>query len=174
MNKNAQFFALITFIIVALVIVMTSVIFIYIQDTTETKLKQVIGDREANGKTGNETIDETFAGIGTAYNSLPWLSAFLIIGMIIAVLVGSYMVTTKPVMFVPFIFFMIILVVLGVGISNAYEKIYDDAKLSSSFDRFTASNYILLHLPEVLVVIGFLGAIVMFSRLGRKENPNVY
>ena len=95
--------------------------------------------------------------------------------MIIGIFIGSYLVTTKPIFFIPYIFVSIIAVIVGAGISNAYEQIIADETLALQFSYYTASNYILLHLPIILTVVAVVGAVIMFSRLGsRQEAGGLY
>jgi len=41
--------------------------------------------------------------------------------------------------------------------------------LSSTFTGFTGANWIMLNLPVWITIIGITGGIIMFSRMGRKE-----
>jgi len=79
------------------------------------------------------------------------------------------LVTTKPVFFIPYIFIVIIAIIVSVPLSNAYETLSNNAELSSTFTGFTASNFIMLNLPIWITIIGFTGGIIMFARMGRKE-----
>jgi hypothetical protein len=44
-----------------------------------------------------------------------------------------------------------------------------DATLSSTFSGFIGTNWIMLNLPIWITIVGFTGGIIMFSRLGKKE-----
>ncbi len=79
------------------------------------------------------------------------------------------MVTTKPIFFLPYLFIWIIAIIVSVPVSNAYETISADATLGSTYANFVGSNFILNFLPMIVAVIGMVGAIIMFTRMGRKE-----
>jgi uncharacterized membrane protein YfcA len=115
-------------------------------------------------------IDETIGVVNTAYYSLYWIAVLLIVGMMLSVLIGSYMVTTRPVFFIPYFIVTVIAIVVSVGLSNAYEQIIQDPLLASTFQGFIGANYILAYLPLWVTLLGFVGMIIMFTRLGSKEN----
>jgi hypothetical protein len=82
---------------------------------------------------------------------------------------GSYLVTTKPVYFVPYIFIVIIAVVVSAGISNAYDMVRTNPTLASTFEGFVGANYIMLYLPIWIAVVGIIGGIIMYSRLNQGD-----
>lgn len=172
MNKRGGFSDLFIFMILALAVIFISVIFVYLggQAYSEVKEKAI----EIEGIAGNENVsqivDDTLGAVNTAYQSLYWISLMLIVGMVISIFISSYLVTTKPVFFIPYIFLTIIAVVISVGISNAYEEVMQDPTLASTFANFVGANYIMLQLPIWISVIGIVGAIIMFSRMGSREN----
>ena len=116
-----------------------------------------------------QIIDKQMGNVGIAYSALYWITLFLIIGMIIAIMIGSYMVTTKPVFFVPYIFIVIIAVIVAAGVANAYEQIMATPDLAATFQGFVGSNFILLNLPIWVSVIGIAGGIIMFIRMQQSE-----
>lgn len=167
MNKKAGVTDIFLFIIISFVVVLICGIFVFIGNTTETRLHEVMDDMEFKNVNTSEVISGTIGKVSDAYESLKWLSFLVIIGMMLSILIGSYLVTTKPIFFIPYIFISIVAVLLSVTMANAYETLINNATLMSSFEGFTASNYILLHLPLWVTIISFAGAIIMFSRMGR-------
>jgi len=89
--------------------------------------------------------------------------------MIISIFIGSYLVTTKPIFFIPYIFITAIAVVVAVPMANTYEKLMTDATLSGTFSNFIGANWIMLNLPVWISIIGIAGGIIMFSRMGKNE-----
>lgn len=174
-NKKGAFSDLFIFMIVAFVLIVVSGIFIFIASTTKTQLHEAMDDMPNKaGVNMSETIDATMGVVDTTFKSLYWISIFLIIGMVISIFIGSYLVTTKPIFFIPYIFIVIIAVIVSVGISNAYESIVAEPTLQSTFVEFVGANFIMSKLPIWIAVIGFIGAIIMFSRLGSKEEQMYY
>jgi len=170
-NKKGGLTDLFIFMIMAFSIILISGIFIYMSNITSEKLHETMDDMVfGSGQNGSELLDDTFDQVPKTFQSLYWISIFLIVGMIISIFIGSYLVTTKPIFFIPYIFITIIAVIVSVGISNAYEMIIEDPTLSSTFAGFIGANFIMLHLPMWISVIGITGAIIMFVRMGSKDD----
>ncbi len=172
-NKRGGFTDLFIFMILAFVIVMISVIMIYIGNVTEEQLQLTVGKMDLHDSTGqnaSQVITSTFGAVNQSYAALYWISIFLIVGMIIGIFIGSYLVTTKPIFFIPYIFVTIIAIIVAVPISNAYETLANTPDLASTFAGFTGANWIMLNLPIWITIIGFAGAIIMFSRMGKRES----
>jgi hypothetical protein len=89
--------------------------------------------------------------------------------MVLSIFMGSYLVTTKPIFFIPYIFIVIIAVIVAVGLSNAYEQVIQDPTLASTFAGFVGANFIMAQLPIWITIIGFVGGIIMFVRMGSRE-----
>jgi len=174
LNKKGGYTDLFIFMIFTFVIVAVSGIFIYLSDITETRLHETMDSMSTAEVNHTAIIDDTYGDVPTSFQTLYWISIMIIIGMIISIFVGSYLVTTKPVFFFPYILVMIIAIIVSVGISNAYEEIATNPTLSATFVQFTGANFVLSHLPLWVAIIGIIGAIIMFSRLGSKEETAYY
>lgn len=172
-NKRGGFTDLFIFMIIAFVLIMMSAIMIYIGNTTETQLQSTIGQmtdlHDGSGNNASVVITNTFGAVNRSYQALYWISIFLIVGMIVGIFIGSYLVTTKPIFFIPYLFITIIAIIVSVPISNSYETLANTPDLASTFAGFTGSNWIMLNLPVWITIIGFVGAIIMFSRMGKRE-----
>lgn len=175
MNKTGGFTDLFLFMVIALVIVITSAIFIYLGNTVTDELHNTFDNTDVGGTVNvTEQIDKSMGAVNSAYAGLYWISIFLIVGMALSIFIGSYLVTTKPVFFVPYIFITIIAIIVGVGISNGYETIIATPELASTFAGFVGANYILAYLPIWIVIIGITGGIIMFSRMGKEQEVSYY
>ena len=158
--------------ILSVAIVFICGIFIFIGGKVTAQIHEKLDgqDNLAGGKNMTQIVENTMGKVNEAYQSLYWISIMLIVGMIVSIFIGSYLVTTKPIFFFPYIFILIIAVIVSVGISNAYEMVISDPTLASTFAGFTGANFIMLQLPIWICVIGFVGGIIMFARMGSKEN----
>ena len=169
-KKRGAFTDLFLFMIFAFAILLISGIFIYIGATVNTELHEKMDTMEFGDANTSQVIDQTMGKVNQSYNSLYWISIFLMVGMVISIFIGSYLVTTRPVFFIPYAFITIIAIIISVGISNAYEQVIADPTLASTFAGFVGANFIMLALPIWVTVIGIVGAIIMFVRMGSKEN----
>lgn len=164
-------------IIMSISIIFICVLFTYMGLETQDKLHEELDDMTEEGSHVNysKTIDDTFTQVNVAYTNLVWISVFLIVGMVLAVFIGSYMVTTKPVFFVIFIFLGIIAIIVSGEIANAYEdRIMTDDTLGSTFDKFSGANWIVLNLPLWVTIISFGGGIIMYVRLVKGREERMY
>jgi F0F1-type ATP synthase assembly protein I len=171
MNKQGGMTDIFLFLVISVIVVFISVIFIYIGGQAYSEIKEKSFELEgiAGDKNVTEIVDNSIGKVNQAYQSLYWISVMLIVGMIVSIFISSYLVTTKPVFFIPYIFLTIIAVIVSVGISNAYELVMQDPTLASTFVGFIGANFIMLHLPLWIVVIGIGGAVIMFARMGNRE-----
>ena len=171
-NKKGAFADLFIFMIFALVIVLISVVFIFIGVKTTDQLHLSMDGMDFHDTIGNnasQVIDNTMGEVNSTFQALHWITVFLIVGMMLSIFIGSYLVTTKPIFFIPYLFIVIIAIVVAVPMANTYETLMTDATLSGTFAGFTGANWLMLNLPIWITIIGITGGIIMFSRMGKKE-----
>ena len=169
-NKRGGFSDLFLFMIFSFTILLICGIFIYMGGDVTEKVHETMDDMTFGDANTSQVIDDTFGAVNRSYQALYWIAVFLMVGMIISIFIGSYLVTTRPVFFIPYIFITIIAIIVSVGISNAYEQVIADPTLASTFAGFIGANFIMLNLPMWIAIVGIVGAIIMFVRMGSKEN----
>lgn len=170
MNKKGGMADLFMFMIFAFAIIVICAIFIYMGARVTTQVHEKMDDMQFGSENTSQVIDDTLGKVNTAYQSLYWISIFLIVGMVVSIFIGSYLVTTKSIFFIPYAFVVIIAIIVSVGISNSYELVIADETLASTFAGFVGANFIMLKLPIWITVIGIVGGIIMFVRMGSKDN----
>jgi flagellar biosynthesis protein FliQ len=169
-DKGGGYTDIFLFMVLALVIIFISVIFVYMGGKVQEQMHIALDNKTTPGNANfSKLIDESISPVNSAYGSLYWISILLILGMVVAIFMGSYLVTTKPVYFVPYIFIVIIAVVVSAGISNAYDMVRTNPTLASTFEGFVGANYIMLYLPIWIAVVGIIGGIIMYSRLNQGD-----
>lgn len=178
MKKQADLTQLFVFMIIAFVLSLAVVIMFFVATTTYDNLmsKGAPAIQKALGDDYNATeiIDSTYGKVPNAYQSLKWITSMLIIGMILSILITSFLIRVNPIWFVAYIFVWIIAVIVSIPMSNAYETIYQNQILASSFSGFWGQTYIFLNLPIWIVVIGGISAIVMFVNMVRQSQYGGY
>jgi F0F1-type ATP synthase assembly protein I len=145
-------------------------IFIYLGGDITAEVHEKMDTMQFGDANTSQVIDQTLGKVNQAYQSLYWISILLMVGMVLSIFIGSYLVTTKPIFFIPYIFIVIIAVIIAVGLSNAYEQVIADPTLASTFAGFLGANFIMLKLPIWISVIGIVGGVIMFVRMGSREN----
>lgn len=177
-NKRANFTDVFIFIIMAFAIMLICGIFIYIGVLSNNKLHESMDNLTIAGNNENvnvsQIITNSMGAVNTAYQSLYWISWFLIIGMIIASFIGAYLVTSKPVFIIPYIILGIVAFIVSVGISNAYGIVMQDATLGSTFNGLVGGNFLMGELPLIVLIIEIVTGILMFSSIGNKQQIGGY
>ena len=166
MNKIGGFTDLFIFMIFSFTILLICGIFIFIGGEVTTQVHETMDDMQfGSGNStinGTQIVDQSLGKVNQAYQSLYWIAIFLMVGMVLSIFIGSYLVTTKPIFFIPYIFIVIIAILLSTGISNAYTDVTSNELLASTFSGFIGSNFIMYYLPIWVTAIGFIGGIIMF------------
>jgi hypothetical protein len=173
MNKKGVaglFLNIFMFMIIGFIVVFISVIFIYVSAQIDDNLKTTFTTMDQNNETSGErnltTIQtETFHNVTIQLTSLRWISSFLLLGMVFAMFIASYLVTVRPIFFVPYIFMTIIAIVVSAAMANAYNRMVQEATLASTFTQLPGSNFIFANLPIWVTVIGFIGGAIMLIQM---------
>lgn len=174
MNKIAQgtFLGLFILMIFALIIVVTSGIFVYVGVTTSQALHTQLDNQSTANVNYTQILQTTIDKVPAAYQVLKWGSVVLIFAMILSIFISSYLVTTKPIFFLAETIFVLMAVMLAVVIANVYDDILNTSSdLATVLQSFTASNFMLLNLPVIIGVVGMIGGIIMFAsyKLGAEQ-----
>jgi hypothetical protein len=169
-NKKGAFSDLFIFMILAVAIVFICGIFIFLGGKATQEIHDKLdGTDYAGNENMTQIIDNSIGAVNRSYQALYWIAVMLIVGMVISIFIGSYLITTKPIFFVPYAFITIIAIIVSVGISNAYMQVIQNPTLASTFAGFIGANFIMSQLPIWITVIGIVGGIIMFVRMGSKE-----
>jgi len=170
--NNQGFGAIFLVIILAVTIAFISGVFLYMTQTINSELKTQFKEIDAKGERPinyTQTLDNTLGKTTNHITALRWISGFLILGLIIAIIFGCYLVTISPMFFVFYILIMIMATILSAEISNAYQIIIADPTLSATFATMPIQNFILNNFVLFIVIIGFVGAIIMFVNMKKRE-----
>lgn len=176
MNRRGGFTDLFLFMIIFFIMMVALIIMIYAGTTAYTSVRQAISDNEDAFPNQNATkvVEETLGDVPASYVVLYWGSIAIVVFMIMSIFYGSYMVTTKPIFFVPYIILVIIAVIVAIPMANAYEEVIATPELSATADNFTGTNFLLLNLPYIIAVIGIVGGIIMFISFKLSQNEPQY
>jgi hypothetical protein len=162
---------LFVYVAVIFIMVLFMVAMTFIANTTKTELLKNTNMFQGKSTSYNATtlIERTIGGVTSAYEPLKWISVMLMIGFALSILVTSFLVRTNPVFFVPYAIIVMIAVILSVPVSNAYEVVYNNPTLHSTFVGFFGASYIFSYLPIWIAVIGLLAGVLMFVNVIRSE-----
>jgi len=168
-NKKGGIMDLFLAIIFSFILAICLVLFMYAQNTVEDELLEIapkLQESFSNNTNVTQIIVETVGATSTAYTSFKWISVLLIFGFFLGVIISSFVVRTHPAWFIGYVFIVIVSVIFSVYVSNVYEELMSDPTLAQTFlTGFFAQNWIFLHLPIWVTVIGFLAGILMYINL---------
>jgi hypothetical protein len=161
MNRKG-FMDLITFAIIGLGMVIIFAIFIYVFGAIKTALYAVPSTATVNI---TQATNMSFGKIDVT--GLRNLAVVIMFSMVLTIFITNFFIKAHPIFFVPYIFAVILAVILSAYISNAYQGILADPFMQSLLVDFKGMNYILMYLPIWTTIIGIIGGILLFANIMR-------
>jgi hypothetical protein len=110
---------------------------------------------------------------GQSYQSIQALrmvSAVYILSLLFSIVIVGFLEKKHPFLFFIYILIVLLAVIFAPTISNAYENLLTSNVFGGELANFTTSNWIILNLPIITLVIGILGGIGLFINLIRGGN----
>lgn len=158
MNKKGDFTGAIYLIVMVAALAFVILIAGYIGDTVTTEMKNTIN-------TTNTEVNAAFdAGINLSNQTLSVVWFVVFGGLLLTLLVTSWFIPSQPV-FVPiFAILLIITIMVGYAMSEAYTELYNVSQLSSIADTQTAVHFVMSNLAYIALVVGLLGLIITFAK----------
>jgi len=92
------------------------------------------------------------------------LIVVVLVGLIIATLVGAYFIDTSPIIFWVSLFLLFTFVTVAVVFTNAFEEIIGTAPLNEVSSDFSIMSLIMSNLPLTLIIIFVLVGIVLYAK----------
>jgi hypothetical protein len=155
-NSKGQVADIIFILVTITGIAMTILFSFYIYD-------KISGPLSESSLATNESI-AAYDQMGTAFPIFDTSMAFIIIGMIGALLVNSFFLKTHPIFLVINIVGFLVLVFLGAVFSNMYSEIISNPELISIASSMPVTTFIMTKMPWIGAVIIFISSIVMYSK----------
>lgn len=88
----------------------------------------------------------------------------LFVGLVISMMITSFMVRTHPIFLFLYIIFLGITILLSFYLGNAYYDMINNPVFASMYSTATFSNWILGHIAEITVAVGAVSMIILFSK----------
>jgi len=106
-------------------------------------------------------------------SSLPYLTYFLIFGLVIAFGISSYLSSKNPVFFVYHILFLLLMTYFCFIISNAYIDLLSNPFINQMMINFTIYNKLMIYLPQVVFFTGLMFGAISFINLIKPQNQQI-
>lgn len=128
-------------------------------------LNPVITGMQGDPTLANSSVAMTaLSGATRAINYSDYVFLCAFIGIILMVIITSWLVAGNPLFLIIFILMMILGVAIGAAFSNAFETMAANPNLASVISVFPITVYIMSHLPYFVSVLGFISIIVTFAK----------
>lgn len=170
MNKKAGVFDILPWIATVFIFAVGLIGTFYSINVAKDSIMDNLDTFSHGNVNASEIAEFTIEKLEAGLEPLKWISYMIIIGSIIVLIIGNYLVRTNPLWVVPYIFVMMFAVIIAAPVSNAYEGLMTDPVLGSTFREFEVVGHIFLNLPMWVLLIGVLGGIVMFVNIVRDRS----
>ena len=175
-NKKAQSqFSIFTFMITAFLVVVFFGGLIYAMGLINNVMMEAGLSNEVNS--GNpmyvnmtRAAQQTFGQVNQSIQALRMVALVMILGLAVIMIVTNALVKIHPLFFFAYILLCLLAVIFAVPISNAYETLLQSGIYDGILTSFSASNFFLLNLPIVVMVVSVLGGIFLFISMIRSSS----
>jgi hypothetical protein len=178
-NKKAQLsgvldFDIFTFIVFCLIVVVFFAGWIYANGLLNNAMHNAGLNNEVNaGQPGytNMTLaaDLTFGKMYQSMQALHMVALVYILSLAVVIIITNALIKRNPIWFFAYILISLCAILFAPQVSNAYGNLLASGLFAGELNNFTASNFILLHLPIIVLIISVLGGLFMFVNLIKGE-----
>jgi hypothetical protein len=88
----------------------------------------------------------------------------LFVGLILSVMITSFMVRTHPIFLFLYILFLGITILLSFYLGNAYFQMTSNPVFANMVNTATYSNLVMSHIAEITIAVGALSMIIVFAK----------
>ncbi len=114
-----------------------------------------------------KAAEDTFGQVNDSIQALRLVAVTLIFAEIMFLIIFTGFSRKHPALWFVWILLVFLAIMLAAPISNAYESLLQSNIYDGNLASFTGANWILLHLPFVILLTGILGGILMFVNIVR-------
>jgi len=79
-------------------------------------------------------------------------------------IIASFALDSHPIFFFAALILIVFVVILGAFMSNAWDEFASDSDISSSISNFSKTNWILTHLVQLSIGMGFAIMLVLYGK----------
>lgn len=130
----------------------------YIGNTVGTELKNQIN---STNEDVNAAFDRTIITSTTTLSTL-W---YIMFGcLMLGVFISAWFVRDYPILIPVYLILLVVSVIVGAAMSNAYEELTLNASLATAAAQQSAIRFIMLNLPYVALTIGLIALAISFAK----------
>ncbi len=173
-NKKAQLgsFSIFTWMITAFLAVVLFAGLIWVMGQLNDVFTEVGLQNEKNaGQPGYTNMslasEQIWGSANESIQALKLVAITYILSLGVSIIIVGFFERKHPFLFFVYMLIVLLGIIFAPTISNAYEELLVSGIFDGGLTEFTASNFILLNLPVLVLIIGFGGAIGLFVNLVR-------
>ena len=166
---NMSEFNIFTWMIVAFLAVVLFAGLIFVTGIMNDAFED-IGERNTiPGVNLTKASRDTFGQMNNSIQALRLVAMSIIFSQILMLIVFMGFTGKHPALFIVWIFVVFLAIIFSAPISNAYESLLQSNLYDGLLASFTGSNWVLLNLPFITLMIGILGGVLMFVNIARSS-----
>jgi hypothetical protein len=114
-----------------------------------------------NTSEGTNAINQmSIIGTSTMNNGF----MILFVGLIMSIMITSFMVRTHPIFLFLYIFFLVITLLVSFYIGNAYHQFADNPLFADTLNNTGFITLVMNHIAEISLAVGALSIIIVFAK----------
>jgi hypothetical protein len=114
-----------------------------------------------------QAADQIFGQQAESIKALRMVSIVYILGLAAILIITNIFIKKHPIFFFAYILISVLAVIFAAPISNAYLNLINSGIYDGGLNYFGASNFILLNLPVIVLVISIIGTLLSLLNLIR-------
>jgi len=171
-NKKGDFTGLIFFIVSIAAFAIFIILVSYSGRTIATALK---GNMTVASTEHQAQIDKAFTNtLNVTATSLSAIWYIIFAVLLIGLFITAWFIPTHPIFIAPFIILLIIAVIIGSAMSNAYIEISKVATFASESSTQAGVAFFMTKLPYIALIVGLMTLLITFAKpqgIGGGEAP---
>lgn len=108
-------------------------------------------------------------GAEDALSAINFAFPLLLVGLVVAVIIGAFMIRTHPIFFVLSLIILALTVVVSAPLSNAFMGVATSDVLQDEANTYTVATHTVGNFPIIVVVAGFIIMIALFAKPGGQQ-----
>lgn len=115
----------------------------------------------------------SFEPASRSLSNLEWVSYFMIILSLLIFVIMCFYVRIYPFLLGFWIILIVILMIISIYMTVVYQDLRTDPQLGSYYTSWENTDFVLRHLPLLVLAIGIVGGIIMFSLASRSQEVEI-
>lgn len=91
---------------------------------------------------------------------------FIVVGLIMALVIGAFMIQTHPVFAVASILILMFVIILGAVFSNVFYEYSTSSQMTEAASSFSSMSMVFQNLPLIVLVAGVLIMVALYGKGG--------